>query len=65
MVRSGAEGKGEGTCNREGQVKEPPVDLGIQWETESTDAAVASPSAAWLEQKVDYAKLLGKSQMVR
>lgn len=46
-------------------MKEPPVDLGIQWETESTDAAVASPSAAWLEQKVDYAKLLGKSQMVR
>lgn len=41
------------------------MDLGIQQKMESMGEAVSSPSAAQLEEKVDYAKLLGGYQIVR
>lgn len=41
------------------------MDLGIQQKMESMGEAVSSPSAAQLEEKVDYEKLLGGYQIVR
>ena len=51
--------------NGEGQVERSVMDLGIQQKMESMGEAVSSPSAAQLEEKVDYAKLLGGYQIVR
>ena len=53
-------GKGK---NGEGQVERSVMDLGIQQRMESMEEAV--PSAAQLEEKVDYEKLLGGYQIVR
>ena len=55
-------GKGK---NGEGQVERSVMDLGIQQRMESMEEAVPSPSAAQLEEKVDYEKLLGGYQIVR
>ena len=51
--------------NGEGQVERSVMDLGIQQKMESMGEAVSSPSAAQLEEKVDYEKLLGGYQIVR
>lgn len=36
------------------------MDLRIQWKMESTSRVVSSPSAAQLEEKVDYGKIQGE-----
>ena len=60
MLKRSRKGK-----NGEGQVERSVMDLGIQQRMESMEEAVPSPSAAQLEEKVDYEKLLGGYQIVR
>ena len=60
MLKRSRKGK-----NGEGQVERSVMDLGIQQKMESMGEAVSSPSAAQLEEKVDYEKLLGGYQIVR
>lgn len=60
MLKRSRKGK-----NGEGQVERSVMDLGIQLKMEIMGEAVSRPSAAQLEEKVVYEKLLGGYQIVR